>query len=178
MTKAWLIALVLVAGCKKKQEAPPAPPQATAADAAATAPAPALDAAATVEVDAAAGAAAGSADGSAGSAAGSAAALSPEAQEALCVKVLGKLYACRDDQELAAALTAGASAEDKQRITKFIKAIKDWPRNFCTYEYNYEYPGFSEHWDKLTAPEILESCGKLGAAVKDAGGLFGGDVAK
>lgn len=150
MTNPAVFALVFVASCTSKKEAPATPP----------APPPAVADAAPIATPP------------------DAAPLSPSAREALCVKVLGKAYACRDDEAFAAALTAGAAPADAKRIRAFIASIADWPRNFCTYDYEYAYPGFSERWDALTAPDIVESCGRLGAALRDAGGLFGGDVAK
>lgn len=163
----------LGAGCKKAQEKPAAP-----ADAAPLAPAtvdaapPQTDAPAKVDAPAPA------VDGGAAAAADAAKA-DADPLKSVCPQVLAKIMECKEDKEFAKALKEGADAKEQKKIGKLIAGISEWPttspcNNLAA---SYEFEGFIDHWDKLSDPAILESCAKLGAAVKAAGGLFGGDAA-
>ncbi len=149
-----------LAGCKKPEEKPATPtteaaPQPPPADAAAPTPPPAD--AAPPPVDAAPAAPA-------------------DPLKTVCPQVLAKIVECAEDKEFAKALKEGASAKDEKTISKLIKGIGEWPSPPCgSLAAAYEYDGFLDRWAELADPAILESCAKLGAAVKAAGGLFGGD---
>jgi hypothetical protein len=173
---ATLFALAASAACKKSEEKPAAPvePAKDAApvtpvvvDAAAPptdAPKPPVDAAAAA-ADAAAPADAAKADA--------------DPLKSICPKVLAKIVECKEDKEFAKALKDGADAKEQKKIGKLIAGIEEWPTtNPCgNLAASYEFEGFIDKWDQLADPALLESCAKLGAAVKAAGGLFGGDAA-
>ena len=155
------LAFALACGCGKKTDAPPAPPAPAMHDEGSAKPAtpPAAHD-----------------EGSAKPATPPAAAPTNEDYlSTLCPKVLDKIRDCKDDASFAAALTAGASAQDKKAITKLVKGISKWALNTCSNMPTYEVIGLLDHWDQLAAPSVLESCASLGTAVKAAGGLFGGD---
>jgi len=161
---ASLASLTLVgvgAGCKKKEEAPKdtvtpsASPQPDPVDApvpppppADAAPPPLPDASGVIE----------------------------DPLKAICPQVLAKIVECSEDKEFEKALKEGASAKDQKLITRLITGIAEWPSPPCgSLAASYEHTGFLDRWKDLSDPAILESCAKLGAAVKAAGGLFGGD---
>ena len=170
-----LAVLALLAGCNKKEPPPPAPspqgsgngsgqPEATRPPDAAPAPAP----------DAAPAPPAPAPDAAAPS--GEA----PDYMATLCPKVLPKIVECQKDPEFAAALDAGASAKQKKINARLLREVGKWPENMSCGDLapSYQYGGFTYHWDKLAAvPDALASCAKLGAAIREAGGLFGGDSA-
>jgi hypothetical protein len=161
-----LLALALLCGCKKHEAAGTGSP-AAAGSGSATAPAP-IDAAPPPPVDAPPPDAA-KADPGVGAA---------ELQKTVCPKVIEKIEACAKEKEFAKALSEGADAKEQKKIKKLIGEIAEWPTEYCSnFAANYQFVGFLDHWDQLADPAILESCGKLGAAVKAAGGLFGGDQA-
>jgi hypothetical protein len=139
------------AGCKKKQETPEsavdprASPPPVAVD---IAPPPPPDAAAVVE----------------------------DPLKTICPQVLAKIVDCSEDKEFEMALKEGTSAKDQKLITRLINGIAEWPSPACgSLAASYEHTGFLDRWKDLSDPAILESCAKLGSAVKAAGGLFGGD---
>jgi hypothetical protein len=102
----------------------------------------------------------------------------PDPLKSICPKVIAKIQECSADKEFAGALLDGANAKDQKKIRKLIAEIAEWPINYCNnLAANYQFEGLLNHWDQLADPAILESCGKLGTAVKAAGGLFGGDQA-
>jgi hypothetical protein len=106
------------------------------------------------------------------------AAAAAERLKTVCPKVIGKIQECAKDKDFAKALSEGADAKAQKKNKKLIAEIAEWPVEYCNnFAANYEFEGFLNHWDQLSDPAILESCGKLGAAVKAAGGLFGGEQA-
>lgn len=170
-----LAVLALLAGCSKKAAPPPAPshdgsgqPEAGRPPDAAPAPAPdAAPAPPAPTPDAAAAGAAPSGE-------------PPDYMATLCPKVLPRIVECQKAPEFAAALDAGASAKQKKINAKLLREVGKWPENMSCGDLapSYQYGGFTYHWDKLAAvPDALSSCAKLGAAIREAGGLFGGDSA-
>lgn len=157
-----LLSAVALAGCKKKDgpaasstEPPPATNSGNTVDAAPPPPPP-TDTAPSEETQAGTG----------------------DPLKDVCPQVLEKIQGCAEDKEFAAALQEGADAKQKKIIAGLIKEIADWPMGLCSnFAASYQYEGFIDHWDQLSDPAILETCAKLGAAVKAAGGLFGGDAA-
>jgi hypothetical protein len=159
-------------GCGKKPESEPAPatsdPRKPAASpgSAATAPPvaapPATPDAAAPNVDAAVAAADDN----------------PRTSE-LCGEVLLKIVACHKDKQFLAALDDGVDAKRKAADKKHLVQIVKWSYNDCgALPTAIEDGGFLDSWSTVSGtPGILESCGKLGAALRAAGGLFGGDVA-
>lgn len=96
----------------------------------------------------------------------------------VCPKVLAKIEECVEDKAFVDALMKGADAKQKKIIKRLIAEVAEWTANPCVdMAANYEFPGFTNRWEQVSDPAILESCGKLGAAVQAAGGLFGGDQA-
>ena len=96
----------------------------------------------------------------------------------VCPALLAKIEECVEDPAFTAALLQGANAKEQKKIKKLIAEVAEWPVNPCqNLAANYEFTGFFGHWDEVSDPAILETCAKLGAAVKAAGGLFGGDQA-
>lgn len=159
-----IAALALGAGgCKKKEAAPPAPvagetkPEPVAVVDAAPPPPPSTpdapplpDASATVE----------------------------DPLKAICPQLLAKITECSEDKEFEKALKEGADAKQQKVISKLIAGISEWPVAPCAnLAASYEHEGFLDRWKELSDPKILESCAALGAAVRGAGGLFGGDSA-
>lgn len=153
------------AGCKKKEDKPAAaaettPPPPPAVIDAAPPPPPPSDAAPPA-VDAAA-----------------AAATAPTADplKTICPQVMAKIVECSADKEFEKALKEGITVPQQKLATRLIASIAEWPTTPCSaLAATYQYEGFLDRWDELKDPAILESCAKLGAAVRDAGGLFGGD---
>jgi len=172
-----LALLALLAGCSKKEPPPPSPSpspggsgngsgQPEAAKPPDAAPAPAPNAPPPPAPDAAA-AAVGSGE-------------PPDYMATLCPKVLPKIAQCQKDPEFAAALDVGADAKQKKINAKLLREVSKWPENMSCGDLapSYQYGGFTYHWDKLAAvPDALASCAKLGAAIREAGGLFGGESA-
>lgn len=153
-----IAALALSAGgCKKKEEAQQKPVEtkpepAAVVDAAPPPPppdaAPLPDASATVE----------------------------DPLKSICPQVLAKITECSADKEFEKALKEGADAKQQKLITRLITGIAEWPVAPCSnLAATYEHEGFLDRWKELSDPKILESCASLGAAVRGAGGLFGGD---
>lgn len=96
----------------------------------------------------------------------------------VCPKVLAKIEECVGDKAFVDALMKGADAKQKKIIKRLIAEVAEWTANPCVdMAANYEFPGFTNRWEQVSDPAILESCGKLGEAVQAAGGLFGGDQA-
>lgn len=96
----------------------------------------------------------------------------------VCPKVLAKIEECVEDKAFVEALMKGADAKQKKIIKRLIAEVAEWTANPCVdMAANYEFPGFTNRWEQVADPAILESCGKLGEAVQAAGGLFGGDQA-
>lgn len=96
----------------------------------------------------------------------------------VCPKVLAKIEECVEDKAFVDALMKGADAKQKKIIKRLIAEVAEWTANPCAdMAANYEFSGFTNHWEQVSDPAILESCGKLGEAVQAAGGLFGGDQA-
>lgn len=96
----------------------------------------------------------------------------------VCPKVLAKIEECVEDKAFVEALMKGADAKQKKIIKRLIAEVAEWTANPCAdMAANYEFAGFTNHWEQVSDPAILESCGKLGEAVQAAGGLFGGDQA-
>jgi hypothetical protein len=164
MNLARAIALLLACsvGCGKKSEPAPAPVVSDARGSSAVpdaAPPPPPDAAAP-SIDAAA------VDDN------------PRTSE-LCGEVLVKIVACRKDKAFLAALANGADGKRKAADKKHLRQIAKWRYTDCgALPTAIEDGGFLDHWRTVAgAPGILDSCAKLGAAVRAAGGLFGGDVA-
>ncbi len=152
-------------GCKKKEDKPAAPAAPTPApvpatvDAAPPPPPPPVDAAPPV-VDAAAAAAAPAGD----------------PLKTICPQVMEKIVECSADKDFEKALKEGAAPAQQRQISLLIASIAEWSATPCTtFAATYQFEGFLDRWEELKDPAILESCGKLGAAVKAAGGLFGGD---
>ncbi|HEX7837017.1 MAG TPA: hypothetical protein VF469_06110 [Kofleriaceae bacterium] len=170
-----LAVLALLAGCSKK-EPPPAPsPNGSgngsavpeAAKPPAAAPAPPDAATPPPAPDAAAADAPPSGE-------------PPDYMATLCPKVLPKIVECQKAPEFAAALDVGADRKQKKINARLLREVGKWPENMSCGDLapSYQYGGFTYHWDKLAAvPDALENCAKLGAAIRDAGGLFGGDSA-
>jgi hypothetical protein len=162
MKTALLIAIAGLAvafhpGCKKQEAPSPSPivaaPPAVSVDAAPLPPPP--DAAPVVP---------------------DAAAAPADPLKSICPQVIEKIVECAEDKEFAKALKEGTNAREQKVISRLIGEIAEWPMNLCNnLAASYEYSGLLDHWDQLADPQILTSCGKLGAAVKAAGGLFGGD---
>jgi hypothetical protein len=108
-----------------------------------------------------------------------AAAVVADPLESICPQVLAKIVECSGDKEFEKALKEGANAKDQKTISKLIKGIEEWPSPPCgSLAASYQFTGFLDRWKDLSDPAILESCAKLGAAVKGAGGLFGGESAQ
>jgi len=99
-----------------------------------------------------------------------------------CPKVLERIGQCAADKAFLAALTAGADKADKKTILGRAADAKRFAKDakgICGElpSVSYEDEGFlAGNWSALAAPETLADCAKLGAAVKDAGGLYGGSV--
>lgn len=166
----FAIVIAAVIGCGNKPEPPP--PVAVVADAPGTSPSDARGAspdAAPPPADAAP---------SVDAAAAAAADEDPRTSE-LCGEVLVKIVACRKDKTFLAALADGADAKRKAADKKHLRQIVKWRYTDCgALPTAIEDGGFLEHWHTVaSAPGLLDSCAKLGAAVRAAGGLFGGDVA-
>jgi hypothetical protein len=149
-------------GCKKKEDKPAAaaeptpPPPPAIADAA---PPPPVDAAPP-----------------AGDAAKTATAPTADPLKSICPQVMAKIVECSADKEFEKALKEGITVPQQKLATRLIASIAEWPTTPCSaLAATYQYEGFLDRWDELKDPAILESCAKLGAAVRDAGGLFGGD---
>lgn len=148
-------------GCKKKEDKPAAPVEPTTPTPAvvdAAPPPPPVDAAPPV-VDAAA-----------------AAAPMGDPLKTICPQVMAKIVECSADKDFEKALKEGANQAQQRQIGLLIASIATWTNSPCTtFAATYQFEGFLDRWEELKDPAILESCGKLGAAVKAAGGLFGGD---
>lgn len=161
LVTSWMVALgasAALVGCKKSEDKPAAPaaPEAGPPPAPADAAPPPVDAA-PAPVDAA-----------------PAAVVDP--LKTVCPQVLAKIMECAEDKEFEKALKEGASGKDQKTISKLITGIGEWPSTPCgSLAATYEHDGFLDRWSELADPAILESCAKLGAAVKAAGGLYGGD---
>lgn len=96
--------------------------------------------------------------------------------KSICPQVLAKISECSGDKEFEKALKEGADAKQQKLITRLIAGIAEWPVAPCAnLAATYEHEGFLDRWKELSDPKILESCASLGAAVRAAGGLFGGD---
>jgi hypothetical protein len=96
----------------------------------------------------------------------------------VCPKLLAKIEECVDDKDFVAALMKDADAKKKKLVKRLLAEVADWTANPCAdMAASYEYQGFTNKWDKVSDPAILENCAKLGEAVHAAGGLFGGDQA-
>jgi hypothetical protein len=101
----------------------------------------------------------------------------------LCLMVVKKVRECLATPAFIAALDEGATARQKRLNAKLRRQTKAaWPydaRDVChTYfeEFTFEHPGFLDHAAKLD-DDSLTSCAVLGAAIKNAGGLVGGQTA-
>lgn len=155
-----IAALALGAGgCKKKEEAQPTPPVASE-----TKPEPAVtvDAAPPPPPDAAP--------------LPDASGAVEDPLKSICPQVLAKISECSEDKEFEKALKEGADAKQQKLITRLIAGIAEWPVAPCAnLAATYQHEGFLDRWKELSDPKILESCAALGAAVRAAGGLFGGD---
>lgn len=153
-----IAALALGAGgCKKKEEAQQQPPVAseTKPEPAATVDAPPPPDAAPLP---------------------DAAGAVEDPLKSICPQVLAKITECSADKEFEKALKEGADAKQQKLITRLITGIAEWPVAPCAnLAATYEHEGFLDRWKELSDPKILESCASLGAAVRAAGGLFGGD---
>lgn len=163
MNLARAIALLLACsvGCDKKPSPAPAPVASDARGSSASPDAAIPLDAATPTVDAAAAADA-----------------DPRTSE-LCGEVLVKIVACRRDKQFLAALDDGVDAKRKAANKKHLRQIVKWRYTDCgALPTAIEDGGFLDHWTTVAAaPGLLDSCAKLGAALRAAGGLFGGDVA-
>jgi hypothetical protein len=183
MRNLFLIAAVLAlasgAACKKSENKP-AEPAKDAAAATPPTPTPTVDAAPVPSADAAKSADATPAAADAPAAApADAAKADADPLKSICPQVLAKIVECKEDKEFEKALKEGADAKEQKKIGKLIAGISEWPSvsPCANLAASYEFEGFIDKWDQLKDPAILESCAKLGAAVKAAGGLFGGDAA-
>lgn len=104
-------------------------------------------------------------------------------EDPLCRQVADKIRACVDKPEFIAALDDGATAQQKKINARLRKGVKKWQQSheLCRNTWdilNYEYSGFLDKPVAFKAPNALSSCADLGAAVKAAGGLVGGDTAE
>jgi hypothetical protein len=97
----------------------------------------------------------------------------------LCGEVLLKIVACHKDKQFLSALDEGVDRKRKTANKKHLVQIVKWRYTDCgALPTAIEDGGFLDSWSTVSGtPGILDSCGKLGAAVRSAGGLFGGDVA-
>jgi hypothetical protein len=97
----------------------------------------------------------------------------------LCGEVLLKIVACHRDKQFLSALDKGVDAKRKVANKKHLAQIMKWRYSDCgALPTAIEDSGFLDNWSTVSGtPGILYSCGKLGTAVRSAGGLFGGDVA-
>lgn len=175
-------------GCGKKPDsgAPPADDKkpaagsgSAAADSAATAGSAAATGSAAPTAGSAAPATGSATPPAAGSAAPPAAADTDPRTSELCSEVLVKILDCHKDKAFLAALDEGVDAKRKTANKKHLVQIVKWKYNDCgALPTAIEDGGFLDNWATVSGtPGVLDSCGKLGAALRQAGGLFGGDIA-
>jgi hypothetical protein len=96
----------------------------------------------------------------------------------LCLKVADKIKECAATPEFAAALDDGADDKQKKINAKLRKAVAKWAesRYLCKDFWalsEYDYSGFLDEPSVFQAPNALDSCATIGAAVKAGGGLVG-----
>lgn len=103
----------------------------------------------------------------------------PNYFQTLCPQLRTKIVECIKDPAFIAALDEGATAKAKKINKALRKEAAEWPDLTCTnLAPSYQYSGFLGGLEQLAAiPDLMSSCAKLGAGIKAAGGLFGGDQA-
>ena len=96
-----------------------------------------------------------------------------------CVAIVTKIKECQNDAAFANALDKGA---DAKRNVKLRKQIGEWPKPWPTcdtyFSFTFEHVGFLKDPDVLIDDHVLDTCATLGTAIREAGGLPGGDIAK
>jgi hypothetical protein len=99
-----------------------------------------------------------------------------------CVEIVTKIVACQKDASFVSALDQGADAATKKLNATLRKQIaSEWPKpSFACdtyFKWAFEHVGFLKDPDVLIEDGVLDTCATLGTAIREAGGLPGGEVA-
>ena len=103
-------------------------------------------------------------------------------QTDFCLSFVKKVQACVATPEFNAGLDEGASRADKKVNAKLLAQTKKWmysPSDVCGtfFQFAFSHPGFLDHASMLSEAS-LASCKVLGTAIKNAGGLVGGEIGR